>query len=92
MDKNLKNLTLETFKPSKPGPSELIFKNWDLSLFLLYDVKLHVKKIEKKDDLEILYCRQMGKRRKPNGYNTPAKVGVQLIFASHRRYRLSAAV
>ena len=46
MDKNLKNLTLETFKPSKPSPSELIFKNWDLSLFLLYDVKLHRNKIK----------------------------------------------
>ena len=46
MDKNLKNLTLETFKPSKPSPSELIFKNWDLLLFLLYDVKLHRKKIK----------------------------------------------
>ena len=39
--KTLKNLTLGTFKPSKPSPSELIFKNWDLSLFLLNDVRLH---------------------------------------------------
>ena len=45
--KTLKNLTLGTFKPSKPSPSELIFKNWDLSLFLLNDVKLHWKKKKK---------------------------------------------
>ena len=49
----LKNLTLGTFKSSKPGPSERIFKNWDLSLFLLYDVKLHWKKYLKTDDPEI---------------------------------------
>ena len=35
---------LGTFKPNKPSLSELIFKNWDLSFFLLYDVKLHGKK------------------------------------------------
>ena len=55
--KTLKNLTLGTFKPSKPSPSERIFKNWDPLLFLLYDVKLHGKKIEETDDLEILHCR-----------------------------------
>ena len=81
--KTLKNLTLGTFKPSKPSPSELIFKNWDLSFFLLYDLKLHGKKIEKTDDQEILHCRQMGKRTKPNCWDTPAKKGIQLIFASH---------
>ena len=63
--KTLKNLTLGTFKPSKPSPSELIFKNWDPSLFLLYDVKIQ-EKIEKTDDPEILHCRQMGKVTKPN--------------------------
>ena len=41
--KTLENLTLGTFKPSKSSPSELIFKNWDPSLFLLHDVKLHGK-------------------------------------------------
>ena len=64
--KTLKNLTLGTFKPSRPSPSELIFKNWDPSLFLIYDVKLHGKKIEKTDDTEILHCTQMGKGTNPN--------------------------
>ena len=64
--RNPQNLTLGTFKPSKPSPSELIFKNWDQSFFLIYDVKLHGKKIEKTDDPEILHCRLMGKRTKPN--------------------------
>ena len=41
---NPKNLVLGTFKPSKPSPSKLICKNWDPSLFSLYDVKLHGKK------------------------------------------------
>ena len=62
--KTLKNLTLGTFKPSKPSPSELIFKNWDPSLFLLYDVKLHGKK--KTDDPENLHSSKMGKGMKPN--------------------------
>ena len=65
--KTLKNLyNLRTFKPSKPSPSELIFKNWNPSLILLYDVKLHGKKLEKTDDQEILHCRQMGEGTKPN--------------------------
>ena len=63
---NPQNLTLGTCKPSKLSPSELIFKNWDLSFFLLYDVKLHSKKIEKIDDQEILHCRQMEKQTKAN--------------------------
>ena len=65
---NPKNVNWGIFKPSKPSPFELIFKNWDPSLFLPYDVKLHEKKkkIEKTDDPEILHCRQMGKRTKPN--------------------------
>ena len=46
------NLTLGTFKISKPSPSEFIFKNWNVSFFLLYDVKLHREKIEKTDDPE----------------------------------------
>ena len=50
------------------------------------------KKIEKTDDSEILHCRQMGKGTKPNWEYTLAKVGVQLIFWSHRQYRLSGAV
>ena len=45
--KTIKNLILGTFKPSKPSPSELIFKYWDLSLFLLYDVKILEKKQKK---------------------------------------------
>ena len=60
------HLTLGTFKLSKPSPSEFVFKNWDVSFFLLYDVKLHQEKIEKTYDPEILHCRQMGKRAKPN--------------------------
>ena len=41
----VKNLTLGTyFKSSKPSLSERIFKNWGLSLFLLYDVKINWKK------------------------------------------------
>ena len=32
---------------SPPSPSKLICKNWDPSLFLLYDVKLHGKKKKK---------------------------------------------
>ena len=79
-------LTLGTFKLSKPSPSEF------MSFFLLYDVKLHGEKIEKTDDPEILHCRQMRKRTKPNCQDTPAKVGVQLIFATHSWYRLSVAV
>ena len=65
--KTLKNLyNLRTFKHSKPSPSELIFKNWDPSLILLYDMKLRGKKLEKTDDQEILHCRQMGEGTKPN--------------------------
>ena len=63
---NPQNLTLGTFNPSKPCPSQLIFKNWDLPFFLLFDVKLHAKKIGKTDDPEILHYRQMGKWTKPN--------------------------
>ena len=65
--KTLKTLyNLRTFKPSKPSPSELIFKNWDPLLILLYDVKLHGERLDKTDDQEILHCRQMGKGKKPN--------------------------
>ena len=88
--KTLKTLTLETFKLSKPSPSELIFKNWDLSLFLIW-YETSWEKIEETDDPEILHCRQMGKGAKPNWSGTHAKVSVQLIFSSHRRYRLSVA-
>ena len=35
--------------------------------------------MEETDDSEILHCRKMGKGTKPNGQDTPAKVGVQLI-------------
>ena len=56
---------LRTFKPSKPSLSDLIFKKWDPSLFLLYDVKLHGRKLEKTDDQEILHFRKMGKGTKP---------------------------
>ena len=65
--KTLKTLyNLRTFKPSKPSPSELIFKNWDPPLILLYDVKLHGERLDKTDDQEFLHCRQMGKGKKPN--------------------------
>ena len=33
--------------PSKPGWSQLLFKNWYPSLFLLEDVKTYGEKIEK---------------------------------------------
>ena len=62
----ISNLTLWIFKLCKPSPSEFISKNWDVSFFLLYDVKIHGKKIKRTDDPEILHCRQMGKRTKPN--------------------------
>ena len=61
----LKILTLGTFKPSKPSPSEIIFKNCHPSLFLLYNENF-MGKIEETDDPEILHCRQMGKGTKPN--------------------------
>ena len=64
--KTLKILLKGLYKPSKPHPSELFFKNCDPSLVLLYDMKLHGKKIEKTDDPRILYCRQMEKRIKSN--------------------------
>ena len=42
----IKNLILGAFKPSKPSPSKFICKNWDPSLFLFYDLKIHGKKIK----------------------------------------------
>ena len=64
--KSLKTLLFGLFKPCKSNPSNLIFQNWDPSLFLLYDVKLYGKKIEKIDDPTVFHCRQMEKRIKPN--------------------------
>ena len=55
---------LGLFERSKPSASGLSFKNWDPSLFSLYDVKLNGKK--NSDDPEILHCRRMEKRTKPN--------------------------
>ena len=46
--KTLKTLLWGIFKLAKPSSSELIFKNCDASLFLLYDTKLHGIKIYKK--------------------------------------------
>ena len=82
--KTLKNL----IKPSKPSRSEVFFKNWDQILLILWWEILWGKKIEKTDDPEILHCRQMEKRMKPNWKDTYTKVVVQLIFAPHRQYRL----
>ena len=64
--KSLKTLLFGLFKLCKSSPSNLIFQNWDPSLFLLYDVKLYGKKIEKIDDPTVFHCRQMEKRIKPN--------------------------
>ena len=80
------------FSVLQAKPIGLFFKNWHPPLFLLYDVKHHGKKIEKAEEPEILHCRQMKKWTKPNWKDTLAKVGVQLIFAPRRWYRLSVAV
>ena len=85
--------TLKTLiKPSKPSRSEVFFKNWDQTSLILWWETLWGKKIEKTDDPKILHCTQMEKKIKPNWKETYAKVGVQLIFAPHRQYRLSIAV
>ena len=80
---NPKNLTLGTFKSSKPSPFKLICKNWNPWLFLLYDVKLHGKKI---DDPEILHSRQMGKGMKLIGQidRTLLLRWVPSLFSHHR--------
>ena len=64
--KTLKTLFWWLFKLSKPNPSNLIFKIWDPSLFLLFDVKLLGEKIEKNNYLEILHCRQTEKGITPH--------------------------
>ena len=48
--------------------------------------------MEKNDDPEILHSRQIEIRTKPNWLDTSASVGVQLVFASCRRYGLSVVV
>ena len=63
--KTLETLFLGHFwdflSPSSQAHLNFLFKNWDLSLFLLYYIKLHGKEIEKADDLEIFHCRQIQK-------------------------------
>ena len=75
--KTPKKLAVGTVKPSKPSPSELIFKNWDPSIFLLYDVKLY----EKKNRKNWWSCIAGIWEKEQNQID---KVGVQLIFLSHK--------
>ena len=68
---NPKSLTLGLFKPSQPSQSEVFFKNWDQTFLSWWWEILLGKKIEKADDPEILHCRQMEERIKPNWLDTP---------------------
>ena len=96
MDKNfaktLKTLLWDLLNPPSQANLNFFQKLGPINFLTLWCETLWGKKLEKTVDPEILHCRQMEKQKKPNWWDTPAKVGVQLIFTTCRWYRLSVVV
>ena len=78
-------------RPPSQANLNFSFQKLGSVTFLTLSCKTLWKKIEKTDDPEILHCRRMEKRTKPNLWDTPARVGVQLVFAPRRQYGISVA-
>ena len=80
----------KTFFALQAKPSKRICKNWDPSLFLLYDVKLHGKK-EKTDDPETCIPGN-GKMNETKLIGHSCWGGCSTCFSLQRGYRFSVTV